>query len=381
MRTNGTMAWNESGNGKDPWRRDGGEPTDLDQIVREWQKRLGGLFGGRGGGGGGAGGGAGGFVLVVVLLIAWGLTGLYRVDEAERGVVQRFGAYTKTTMPGLHWHMPFPIETRTIVNTNAVSNYAYRTEMLTADEQYVFIDMVVQFRRTDPVKYTFEVVEPDLTLQDVTESALREVVGTTMLETLVTARRDEIASRTKEVLQSTIDSYGAGITVTSISLETVNYPQAVQAAVDDAQKARNDSERFQLEADAYANDVVPRARGDAARVLEDARGYRDRVIADAQGEAARFEALLTEYAKAPRVTRDRLYIEAIEEVYGNSSKVLMDAEGSGNLVYLPLDKLINQSGRTMPMVEPNRSSDSQSRPKTADGMTSSDDPRARRVRE
>ncbi len=376
------MAWNEQGNGKDPWRRDGGGPTDLDQIVREWQQRLGGLFGGRGGGrGGGAGGGAGGILLVVVLLIAWGLTGLYRVDEAERGVVQRFGAYTKTTMPGLHWHLPYPIESRTIVNTNAVSNYAYRTEMLTADEQYVFIDMVVQFRRTDPVKYTFEVVEPDLTLQDVTESALREVVGTTMLETLVTARRDEIASRTKEVLQSTIDSYGAGITVTSISLETVNYPQAVQAAVDDAQKARNDSERFQLEADAYANDVVPRARGDAARVLEDARGYRDRVIADAQGEAARFEALLTEYAKAPRVTRDRLYIEAIEEVYGNSSKVLMDAEGSGNLVYLPLDKLINQSGRTMPMVEPNRSSDSQSRPKTADGMTSSDDPRARRVRE
>ncbi len=381
MRTNGTMAWNESGNGKDPWRRDGGEPTDLDQIVREWQKRLGGLFGGRGGGGGGAGGGAGGFVLVVVLLIAWGLTGLYRVDEAERGVVQRFGAYTKTTMPGLHWHMPFPIETRTIVNTNAVSNYAYRTEMLTADEQYVFIDMVVQFRRTDPVKYTFEVVEPDLTLQDVTESALREVVGTTMLETLVTARRDEIASRTKEVLQSTIDSYGAGITVTSISLETVNYPQAVQAAVDDAQKARNDSERFQLEADAYANDVVPRARGDAARVLEDARGYRDRVIADAQGEAARFEALLAEYLKAPRVTRDRLYIEAIEEVYGNSSKVLMDAKGSGNLVYLPLDKLIDQTGRGLPKMESNRSSDSKSRAAQGEGTTTVDDPRARRVRE
>ena len=377
----GTMAWNESGNGKDPWRREGGEPADLDQIVREWQKRLGGLFGGRGGGGGGAGGGAGGIVLVVVLLIAWGLTGLYRVDEAERGVVQRFGAYTKTTMPGLHWHLPYPIESRTIVNTNAVSNYAYRTEMLTADEQYVFIDMVVQFRRTDPVKYTFEVVEPDLTLQDVTESALREVVGTTMLETLVTSRRDEIASRTQQVLQSTMDSYGAGITVTSISLETVNYPQAVQAAVDDAQKARNDSERFQLEADAYANDVVPRARGDAARVLEDARGYRDRVVADAQGEAARFEALLIEYTKAPRVTRDRLYIEAIEEVYGKSSKVLMDAEGSGNLIYLPLDKLIDQTGRTAPTMESNRSSDSKSRPSPAESGTAVEDPRARRIRE
>jgi membrane protease subunit HflK len=377
------MAWNESGNDKDPWKRDGDEPNDLDQIVRDWQRRLGGLFGGGGSSraGGGGGGGTGGIVLVILLLIAWGLTGFYRVDEAERGVVQRFGSYTKTTMPGLHWHFPYPIESRTVVNTAAVSNYAYRTEMLTADEQYVFIDMVVQYRRTDPVKYSFEVVEPDLTLQDVTESALREVVGTSTLETLVTGRRDEIASRTQEVLQSTIDIYGAGITVTSISLETVNYPQAVQAAVDDAQKARNDSERFQLEADAYANDVVPKARGDAVRILEDARGYRDRVVADAQGEAARFEALLTEYAKAPRVTRDRLYIEAIEEVYGNSAKVLMDAEGGGNIVYLPLDQLMNRSGRVPSTLESNRSADSQSRQTPAEGNTVLDDARERRVRE
>ena len=370
------MAWNESGNGKDPWKRDGEEPIELDRIVQDWQRRFGGLFGGRGGGGG-----AGGFVLLVGLLVAWGLTGFYRVDEAERGVVQRFGAYTQTTLPGLHWHLPFPIETVDLVNTIAVSNYAYRTEMLTADEQYVFIDMVVQYRRADPVKYSFEVVEPDLTLQDVTESALREVVGTTMLDVLVTGRRDEIASRTRDVLQATIDIYGTGITVTSISLETVNYPQSVQAAVDDAQKARNDSERFGLEADAYANDVVPRARGDAVRVLEDARGYRDRVIADAQGEAARFEALLTEYTKAPRVTRDRLYIEAIEEVYGSSSKVLVDSESSGNLMYLPLDKLMNQTGRQSSGGDSNRASDSQS-PQPQSGVGSSlDDARERRVRE
>jgi membrane protease subunit HflK len=253
--------------------------------------------------------------------------------------------------------------------------------MLTADEQYVFVDMVVQYRRTDPVKYSFEVVEPDLTLQDVTESALREVVGTTMLDVLVTGRRDEIASRTREVLQATIESYGAGITVTSISLETVNYPQAVQAAVDDAQKARNDSERYGLEADAYANDIVPRARGDAVRVLEDARGYRDRVIADAQGEAARFEALLTEYKKAPRVTRDRLYIEAIEEVYGNSAKVFVDSEGSGNLLYLPLDKIINQSDRSVPSGQSNRSADSQSAQAQTGTGPSEDDLRERRVRQ
>lgn len=371
------MAWNDSGNGKDPWKRDGDGPNDLDKIVQDWQRRFASILGG----GGGGGSGAGGFVLIVVLLIAWGLTGFYRVDEAERGVVQRFGAYTETTLPGLHWHLPFPVETVDLVNTIAVSNYAYRTEMLTADEQYVFVDMVVQYRRTDPVKYSFEVVEPDLTLQDVTESALREVVGTTMLDILVTGRRDEITSRTREVLQATIDIYGAGITVTSISLETVNYPQAVQAAVDDAQKARNDSERYGLEADAYAYDIVPRARGDAVRILEDARGYRDRVIADAQGEAARFEALLTEYSKAPRVTRDRLYIEAIEEVYGNTAKVLMDSKNSGNLLYLPLDKIMNQSDRSDSTGESNRAGDSQS-PQAKDLILSPEaDARERRVRE
>jgi len=373
------MAWNESGNGKDPWKRGGDEPNDLDQIVQDWQKRFGGLFGG---GGGRSGGGAGGIVLIVMLLIAWGLTGFYRVDEAERGVVQRFGAYTETTMPGLHWHLPYPIETVDVVNTTAISNYAYRTEMLTADEQYVFIDMVVQYRRTDPVLYSFEVVEPDLTLQDVTESALREVVGTSNIEQLITGRRDEIASRTQEVLQATIDSYGngAGIEVTSISLETVNYPQAVQAAVDDAQKARNDSERYRLEADTYANEVVPQARGDAERILEDARAYRDRVIADAQGEAARFEAILTEYTKAPRVTRDRLYIEAIEEVYGRSAKVLIDADGSGNLMYLPLDQIMNRSGIQMPNTDSNRASDSPT-PKAQQETAEERDARERRVRQ
>ena len=373
------MAWNDSGNGKDPWKRDDGEPNDLDQIVQDWQRRFSSLFGG--GGKGTPGGGAGGIALVILLLVAWGLTGFYRVDEAERGVVQRFGAYTETTLPGLHWHLPFPIETVDLVNTIGVSNYAYRTEMLTADEQYVFVDMVVQYRRTDPVKYNFEVVEPDLTLQDVTESALREVVGTTMLDVLVTSRCDEIASRTREVLQNTIDIYGAGITVTSISLETVNYPQAVQAAVDDAQKARNDSERYGLEADAYANDIVPRARGDAARILEDARAYRDRVIADAQGEAARFEALLTEYTKAPRVTRERLYIEAIEEVYRRSSKVLMDSEGSGNLMYLPLDKLMDREARSASGSQSNRAADSQVTESQSGTAPALEDERERRVRE
>ena len=352
------MAWNESGNGKDPWKRDDQEPNDLDQIVQNWQRRLSGIFGGGGRSRGGGGSGGGGWILIVLLLVAWGATGFYRVDEAEQGVVQRFGAYTETTLPGLHWHIPCPIETVDLVNANEVSNYDYSTEMLTADEQYVNIDMVVQFRRSDPVKFSFEVVEPERTLQDVTESALREVVGTTTLEILVTARREEIASRTKEGLQSTLDGYGAGITVTAINLENVNYPDSVQDAVDDAQKARNDSERYELEADAYARDIIPKARGDAARILEDAQAYRDRVIADAEGEAARFEALLAEYQKAPRVTRERLYIDAIEEVYGRSNKVFIDSKGSGNLLYLPIDKMLDQSGRPVVTTDSTRSADS-----------------------
>ena len=334
------MAWNESGNGKNPWKKDGEEPNDLDQIVEKWQKRISSILGG---GGGSSAGSSGGILLIVVVLLGWAATGLYRVDEAQRGIVQRFGAYTVTTLPGLHWHIPFPIETVSLVNINAISNFAYRTEMLTSDQQYVFIDMVVQYRRTDPVKYSFEVIEPELTLQDVTESALREVVGTSELAVLIAARRDEIASRSISVLQDTLDSYNAGISITSISLETVNYPQSVQSAVDDAQKARNDSERYELEADRYSRDIIPVARGDAARIFEDASAYRDRVVARAEGEAARFEALLTEYEKAPRVTRERLYIDAIEAVYAGSNKVFIDSKGSGNLLYLPIDKLIDQT--------------------------------------
>jgi membrane protease subunit HflK len=352
------MAWNEPGNGKDPWKKDGGgEVNDLDRIVQNWQRKLNSLFGSGSGGGRGPGGSTGGYILVALLLIAWALTGLYRVDEAERGIVQRFGAYTATAMPGLHWHLPYPIEMVDIVNTAAVANYSFRTEMLTADEAYVFIQMVVQYRRTDPVKFSFEVVEPEITLQDVTESALREVVGTSSLEVLVTERRDEIAPRTQEILQITLDTYGAGITVTSISLETQDYPPAVQQAVDDTQMARNDRDPYILAADTHAQDLIPRARGQAARIIQDAEAYRDRVIAQAEGEASRFESVLTEYQRAPRVTRERLYIEALQDVYSRTSKVLLDAEGSGNLLYLPIEKLIGAGGRNGVSGDPGVSSD------------------------
>jgi membrane protease subunit HflK len=372
------MAWNEPGNGKDPWKKKDEKPNDLDKIVQNWQKRLSGIFGG---GGGPSAGSSGGYVLAVLLLVAWALTGLYRVDEAERGVLQRFGAYTVTTLPGLHWHFPFPIETVDIVNTSVVENYPFRTEILTADEQYVFIQMVVQYRRSDPVKYSFEVVDPESTLHDVTESALREVIGTSTLVELVTDGRDQIAPSTREILQTTLDSYATGFTVTSISLEKLDYPQAVQAAVDDTQKARNDRDRFILEADTYAKDIIPRARGRAARVLQDAEAYRDRVIADADGNAARFTALLAEYHKAPRVTRDRLYIEAIEEVYANSNKVFIDSQGSGNLLYLPIDKLIGAQDKARSETATGRSADAQSAITFGDSSSDPTTSRDRRTRQ
>jgi modulator of FtsH protease HflK len=354
------MAWNDSGNGSDPWKKGDREPNDLDQIVQNWQRKIRGLMGGGGGGTGAAGGSAGGtYVLLVLLLVAWALTGLYRVDEAERGVVQQFGAYTVTTMPGLRWHYPFPIETVDVINIQQVNDYQFRTEMLTADEQYVFIDMVVQYRRTDPYAFSFHVEDPELTLQDVTESALRGVVGTSSLELLIGKRRAQIPNRTQEELQKTLNDYDAGISVTSINLSVVDYPKSVQEAVDDTQKARNDRDRFKLEARTYANDIIPKARGAAQRVLQDADAYRSRVIADAEGESARFESILAEYQKAPRVTRDRLYLEAIEEVYNNSRKVIIDSDSSGNLLYLPIDKLMDGSRSRSSGDESNRASDSQ----------------------
>jgi len=374
------MAWNDGGNGQDPWKRKGDEPNDLDKIVQNWQRKLSSIVGG--GRQTSAAGSSGGYVLAVILIIAWAATGMYRVDQAERGVEQRFGAYTITTLPGLHWHFPYPIEVVDIVNVNAVDNFPFRTEMLTADRRYVYIQMVIQFLREDPVKYSFEVVDPESTLHDVTESALREVVGTSSLIVLVTEERDQIAPRTQEILQNTLDAYGAGITVTSISLEELDYPQEVQQAVDDAQQAENDAGRYVLEADTYEMDILPKARGRAARVRLDAEAYRDRVIRDAEGEAGRFEALLAEYQKAPRVTRDRLYLDAIEEVYSNSTKIIIDSTGDGgNLLYLPLDQLRRDGTRATLGSESSRASDSETGEIGADTEGNPNDPRNRRIRQ
>jgi membrane protease subunit HflK len=340
------MAWNESGNGKNPWDRGGSEgPPDLDKIVRDWQKRFNSLFGGGGGGGRRPRDGASGAMVVglaVLILIGWAATGLYRVNEAERGVVLRFGKYQATTQPGLRWHVPWPIESVERVNITEITPFSQQTRMLTADENIVVVDMVVQFQKADAVAFLFNVRDPDGTLRDVSESVIREVVGKNGVDFVLLQGRAEIAVQTQELIQEALDEYGAGIIVTKVNLQDTNFPSQVEAAVQDAIKAREDKERLAFEAQSYANDVVPKARGEAARRKQDAEAYKARVIADAEGEAARFEKLLTEYEKAPEVTRQRLYIEAIEDVYANSSKVLLDAGGSGNLIYLPIDKLMEQ---------------------------------------
>jgi len=365
------MAWNEKGGGN-PWNSGGDQgPPDLDKVVRDMQRKLGKLFGGKGDGGpesSSAGAGIG--VLVAIGVVVWILSGIYKVDEAQRGVVTQFGRYHSTTTPGLHWHIPFPIQRVEKVNVAAVERYKHSTRMLTSDENIVVVDTVVQYRREDPKNYLFNVRDPEETLSEVSESAIREIVGTTNLDFVLTEGRAEIAQRTKELIQATLDNYETGLRVTSVNLQDANFPTQVQAAVQDAIKAREDRDRLALEAQSYANDILPRARGNAARQIQDAEAYRARVVNDSKGEAARFEALLNEYGKAPQVIRQRLYLETMESVLGSTNKVLLDAEASGNLLYLPIDQLTRSSGSAIrEMSAPSAS--------TAERQSASDKPERR----
>lgn len=378
-----SMAWNESGNGKNPWERGRGDgPPDLDRIVREWQRRLAGMFGG-GRGGRPAGvstpGPSFGFAVGGLILLLWAATGLYRVDEAERGVVTRFGKYTESTQPGLRWHLPWPVEKVERVNIAEIVPFSQQTRMLTADENIVVVDLVVQYRRADPVKYLFNVRDPEGTLRDISESAIREVIGKSKLDFVLLEGRTEIALRTEELVQQTLDDYGTGMQVTKVNLQDANFPSQVEAAVQDAIKAREDRERLSFEAQAYANDVVPKARGEAVRRQQDAEAYRARVVADAQGEASRFEQLLTEYRRAPDVTRQRLYLEAMEEVYARSTKVFIEGGGGsdgGKMIYLPVDKLIEQRDAAA-----GRSATPSASPAPAPSGSTSSDRTDRRTRE
>jgi membrane protease subunit HflK len=355
------MAWNEPGGNpgkRNPWgsnKPDQG-PPDLDEVIRNLQRRLSALFGGgtggRSTGGSAPGRGFGLGTILLALATIWAFTGLYRVDAAERGIILRFGKHVDTTLPGLHWHMPWPIETKQIVNTAAIDSFTEQTRMLTSDENLVDINMEVQYRRANALDYAFNVYKPEDTLKEVSESAIREAIGRSKLDSVLESGRLDIVTRTKELVQRTLDAYKTGLEVTAVNLQDVRVPNEVAPAQADAIKAREDRDRLSLAAQAYANDLIPRARGNAARQVQDAQAYKSKKVANAEGEAERFAKLLAEYERAPGVTRERLYIETIERVLKSSRKVFLDTKGDGsNLVYLPIDKLLEQ-GRRVQRTEP-----------------------------
>jgi membrane protease subunit HflK len=321
-------------------------------VLRNLQRRLSALFGGSSGGRGTISGGGGrGFnfgTIAIILVVVWALTGFYQVDAAERGLVFRFGKHVETTQPGPRWHLPWPIETKQIVNVSKISSFSDKTRMLTADENLVEIDLEVQYRRTNPLDYAFNVLRPDETLEEVSESAIREIVGRSTLDNVLESGRQEIVERTKELIQRTLTAYKTGIEVTTVNLQDVKVPTEVKPAQEDAIRAREDRNRSSSEAQAYANDRIPRARGEAVRRVQDAQAYRAAKIAEAEGETQRFLKLLSEYEQAPGVTRQRLYLETVEQVLAASKKVVVDTNGTGNLIYLPIDKLLEQSRRAAP---------------------------------
>lgn len=347
------MAWNEppGGNkGKDPWgnRGNGEGPPDLDEIIRKMQQGLGGLFGKRSTGVG-SGGTPSAFIWLLILLIAGIIAAsdmVYFIDQQERGIVLRLGAYQKTWQPGLNVRLPTPLEEVIKVNVEQVRPMTHKAHMLTQDENIVDVEVAVQWRIDDPVAFLFNVTAPTATLRQVTESAVREVIGKSKLDFVLTEGRSQIAQRQLVLIQETLDLYQIGIMISTVEMQPAKPPEEVKAAFDDAIKAREDEQRLVNEAEAYRNDVIPKARGAAARLREEATGYKARVIARAEGEASRFDQLYTEYQRAPAVTRQRLYLEAMESVLSNTSKVLLDTEGSNSLMYLPIDKLINNPGRT-----------------------------------
>ena len=357
------MAWNQPGGGQQsPWGKRPGTNASLDERLKEWQRWFESLFRP----GGSEGGGSLVAVVAVVALLLWLASGFFQIKAAERGVIQRFGKLIHVRGQGWGWRWPWPIETLTKVNVANVNSSDYKSRVLTADVNLVELRFAVQYQYTDPVKVLFKVADPEATLRGVSESAFRQIVGQSPLDdVLVGATRPHITQLTKELIQRTLDFYNAGITVTSVNLTDVQVPDPVIPSQRDANKALADQERFVKEAQAYANGVLPVAQGGASRLQQDAAGYHAQVVALAEGQTSRFTQLAEAYAQAPEVTRKRLYLETIETVLARSHKVLLDAKagsGNGNLIYLPLDKLLERT----PLKESEPSADSG--PRAAQGV-------------
>ena len=337
-------------------------PPDLDELWRNFNRRLSELFGRRRGGdepprppsARGLGGGAG--VLLVLVVVVWLASGFYIVVEGTRGVVLTFGRYSQETMSGLRWRMPWPIQSHEIVNLAQVRTLevGYRNNvrtkvlkeslMLTDDENIVDLQFAVQYLVKDARDFVFNVRRPDESAMQIAETAVREIIGKNRMDAILYETQVDVANKARDLMQQIHDRYGTGITVSTVTIQNAQPPEQVQAAFDDAVKAGQDRERQKNEGQSYANDVIPRARGTAARLGEEAQGYRQRVIASAEGDASRFKQVLAEYAKAPAVTRERIYIETMQAVLTSTSKIMMDYRGAGNLLYLPLDKVMQSAG-------------------------------------
>jgi membrane protease subunit HflK len=344
-------------------------PPDLDELWRNFNQRLAAIFGRRGGGGTSGGeppsirqlsGGAG--LIFFLVLVVWLASGFYIVDASQRGVVMTFGQYTQTTEPGLRWRWPYPVQSHEIVNISQVRTIevGYRNNvkskvlrealMLTDDENIVDIQFAVQYTIKDPEDYLFNVRRPDETVMQVAETAFREIVGKSSMDFVLYEGREEIASRAEKLMQEILDRYRTGVLVSRVTMQNAQPPEQVQAAFDDAVKAKQDQERAKNEGQAYYNDVVPKARGTASRLTEEANGYRQRVVAAAEGDASRFKQVLVEYNRAPAVTRERMYLETVQQILTVTSKVMIDAKAGGNLLFLPLDKIVQMSVAGLPEV-------------------------------
>jgi len=367
------MPWDQPGSGgdKDPWGQKNNQqgPPDLDKVIRDIKQKLGLSSGGKRGNndeGGGAGSGAKMpsfalfFIIGIVALGFWFASGFYTVTQGEQGIELRLGKYKRTTEAGLHWHIPSPIESVDIINVQSVSTVevGYRSRggsnattvprealMLTKDENIIDIQFAVLYDVKSPTDLMFNVADPiETVVRQATESAVRETIGKNTMDFAITEGRAAIATETQVLLQQILDRYQTGINVRSVEMQDAQPPNEVKDAFDDAVRAREDEQRIKNLAEAYSNDVIPRARGKAARVAQEAEAYRATAIAKAEGEASRFDQIRTEYEKAPNVTRDRLYIETMQQVLGSTSKMVIDQKQGGNSVmYLPLDKMIENS--------------------------------------
>jgi len=342
------MAWNEPGNNKDPWgggNRGNDGPPDLDEALRNLQKKLSGIFGSGGGsrGSNGTGFNKSIFVIVgVIAVVAYIVAGAAIVNEQERAVVLRLGVYNETKGPGFRWNPPL-LDSVYTVNVTKLRNWTTTEQMLTQDLNIVDIKLSVQYAIEEARSFVLNVRSPEESLRQASNSALRHVVGSTVMHDVLTQGREAVAAQIQERLQAYLKNYRTGIFIEKVNVEDSNPPVEVQSAFDDVIKAREDEERYKNQAQAYANGIIPESRGRAQRMKEEATAYKEEVIAKAEGEAQRFEYLLTEYSKAPEVTRQRLYLDAVQEVMSKSSKVMVDVEGGNNMLYLPLDKIVRST--------------------------------------